>query len=182
MLKYFVKEVINMRIITIKSYESRETLVTPIILLLVGVLLLLNPEVVSKFLSYIVGAVFMILGVGKYIYDSKRKDTTTADTFYSILMVIVGLVFIVFSNTFEILVRVIIGIWVLLNGTNIIASNVNTMKVHKNSIVAFIIGFILILLGLYMIIVNNLVFSTIGLILIIYSILEIINYFFIVKR
>lgn len=182
MLKYFVKEVINMRIITIKSYESRETLITPIILLLVGILLLLNPDVITKFLSYIIGGVFIALGVGKFIYDSKRKDTTTADTFYSILMLVVGLIFIIFSGTFEMLVRVIIGIWVLLNGINIIAANVNTMKVHKNSILAFIIGFVLVLLGLYMIIVNNLVFSTIGLILIIYSVLEIINYFFIVKR
>ena len=50
------------------------------------------------------------------------------------------------------------------------------MKATKGSIISLIIGFILILVGIYMIFVDNLVFSTIGLILIIYSVLSIVDY------
>lgn len=168
-----------MQSVVIKSYDTKKSIVMPIIMLVIGILLFVNPGGVTKFLSYIFGGVFLALGIAKFVKDYSRNDKTTSDTFYSIIMMLIGIVFIVFSNTFEFLVRFVIGVWILLNGLNTIAMGSNLMRVDRKSILTLLIGFALVIIGLYMIFINNLVFSTIGIILIIYSCLEIIDYFYI---
>lgn len=165
-----------MKVIKIKSYKTTNTLLTSIVLLILGILLFTNPSGMTRVLSYIIGGTFLVLGISKIIFDSKNSTSTSTDQYFNIVMILIGLIFIIFSNAFELLVRLVMGIWILLSGLSIIASGANTMKATKGSIVSLIIGFILILVGIYMIFVDNLVFSTIGLILIIYSVLSIVDY------
>lgn len=168
-----------MQKIVIKSYETKKSLVNPIIFLIIGILLLSNPGNVVEFISYIFGGVFLALGIGKFIIDKRRNDSTTGDSFYSITMVVLGLIFIFFSGTIEFIIRLAIGAWIIINGLNTIAIGANLMKIDKNSIVSLIIGFILVIMGIYTVFVSNLMLSAIGLVLIIYSVLEIIDYFYI---
>lgn len=168
-----------MQRIVIKSYESKKSLVTPVIFLIVGLILFLNPSGIVNFISYILGGVFLALGVGKFIADGKRTDKTTGDSFYSAVMLVLGVVFIFFSGTIEFLIRLAIGLWIIVNAINTIAIGANLMKVERNAIVTLIIGFILLLIGLYTILVKNLVLSTLGLVILIYAILEIVDYFYI---
>jgi uncharacterized membrane protein HdeD (DUF308 family) len=171
-----------MQKIIIKSYDTKKTLIMPILMLLSGILLFTNPGGIIKIFSYILGGIFISLASLKYISDYKRNDVTTTDTFYTISMLLIGIIFILFSGLFDMIVRVIIGIWIIINGLNTIAKGSNLMSVNKKSILSLLIGVLLVIIGLYMILVNNLVFSTIGLLLIIYSILEIINYFYVLVK
>ena len=171
-----------MQTITIKSYESRKSLVQPIIFLVIGLLLFINPGRITEFVSYIFGGVFLALGIAKYVRDAKRVDKTSGDTFYSIMMVILGIIFIFFSGTIEFLIRLAIGIWIIANALNSIAIGANLVKIDKKSTVTLIIGFILLVIGLYTIFVSNLILSTVGLIIAIYAVLEIINYFYIQSK
>ena len=168
-----------MQKIVIKSYETKKSLINPIIFLIIGIILLSNPGNVVEFISYIFGGVFLALGIGKFISDKRRNDSTTGDSFYSITMFVLGLIFIFFSGTIEFIIRLAIGAWIIINGLNTIAIGANLMKIDKNSIVSLIIGFILVIMGIYTVFVSNLMLSAIGLVLIIYSILEIIDYFYI---
>lgn len=168
-----------MQRIVIKSYESKKSLVMPIIFLIVGMILFLNPGEIVNFVSYIFGGVFLALGIMKYLIDLKRPDRTTGDTFYSVIMVILGMIFMFFSGTIEFIVRLIIGTWIIVNALNTIAIGANLVKVEKNSVVTLIIGFILLLMGLYTIFVSNLMFQALGLVITIYAILEIVDYFYI---
>lgn len=168
-----------MQKVIIKSYETKKSLLTPVVFLVIGLLLFCNPGGVVEFTSYIFGGVFLALGIGKFIRDSKRSDHTTGDTFYSIVMVVLGLIFIFFSGTIEFIIRLAIGIWIIINGLNTIAIGANLVKADKNSILSLLIGFILLLIGMYTIFVSNFVLSTLGLVLTIYAILEIVDYFYI---
>lgn len=168
-----------MQKIVIKSYESKKSLVTPIIFLVLGLILFMNPSGVMNFISYILGGVFLALGAGKFISDGRRVDKTTGDTFYSVVMVVLGLVFIFFSGTIEFLIRLAIGIWIIINAINTIGIGANLVRINKNSVVTLIIGFILLLVGLYTILVENLVLSTLGLVILVYAVLEIVDYFYI---
>lgn len=168
-----------MQSIIIKSYETKKSLVQPIIFLLIGLLLLFNPGGITEFVSYIFGGVFLALGVMKFITDSKRYDKTTGDTFYSIMMVVLGIIFIFFSGTIEFIIRLSIGIWIVANAINTIAIGANLVKVSRKSVATLIIGFILLILGLYTIFVSNLVLSALGLVITIYAALEIADYFYI---
>lgn len=168
--------------ITIKSYETKKSIVTPIIFLIVGLLLFLNPGKIVEFISYIFGGIFLALGIGKLVFDLKRYDRTTGDTFYSLVMIALGLVFIFFSGAIEFVIRLSIGIWIIINALSTIAIGANLVRVDKKSIVSLIIGFILLLLGLYTIFVSNLVFSTLGLVITIYAILDIVDYFYVLAK
>ncbi len=168
-----------MQKIVIKSYETKKTILMPIILLVIGIIMFVNPGEIGEFISYIIGGIFLALGIGKFISDTKRNDRTTGDSFYSAVMVVLGLIFIFFSGTIEFIMRLSIGLWIIINSLNTIAIGSNLIRIDKNSMVTLLIGIGLLLLGLYTIFVSNLVFSMLGLILIIYSVLEIIDYIYI---
>lgn len=168
-----------MQKIVIKSYETKKTILMPIILLVIGIIMFVNPGEIGEFISYIIGGIFLALGIGKFISDTKRNDRTTGDSFYSAVMVVLGLIFIFFSGTIEFIMRLSIGLWIIINSLNTIAIGSNLIRIEKNSLVTLLIGIILLLLGLYTIFVSNLVFSMLGLILIIYSVLEIVDYIYI---
>ena len=168
--------------ITIKSYETRKSIISPIIFLLIGLLLFTNPGEIVEFISYIFGGVFLALGIGKYVLDKKRTDATTGDTFYSVMMVVLGLIFIFFSSTIEFIIRLSIGVWIIVNAINTILIGLNLVKTNKKNIVTLILGLILLAMGIYTVFVSNLVLSSLGLVLIIYAILEIIDYFYILVK
>jgi len=56
------------------------------------------------------------------------------------------------------------------------------MRIEKKSIISLLIGFILLIMGIYTIFVSNLVLSTLGLVITIYAVLEIIDYFYILIK
>lgn len=165
-----------MRQITIKSYETKSSIVTPIVFLIIGILLLANPGGIVEFISYIFGGVFLALGIGKILLDSKRVERTNGDTFYSVLMIIIGLIFIFFSGTIEFIIRLAIGLWIVINALKSIIIGSNSMSMGSKNVVSFVIGFILLIIGIYTIFVSNLVLQSIGLILVIYAALEIADY------
>lgn len=168
-----------MQSIVIKSYETKKSIVQPIVFLIIGLLLFFNPGGITEFVSYIFGGAFMAIGIMKFVADSRRLNKTTGDTFYSALMIVLGIIFIFFSSTIEFLIRLAIGVWIIVNALNTIAIGANLVKIDKNSVVTLIIGFILLVMGLYIIFVSNLILQTIGLILVIYAVLEIVDYFYI---
>lgn len=165
-----------MRQITIKSYETKSSIVMPIIFLIIGLLLFINPGGIVEFISYIFGGVFLALGIGKIVVDSKRIDKTTGDTFYSVLMIIIGLIFICFSGTIEFIIRLAIGLWILVNALRSIIMGTNSMNSGNKNIVSLVIGAILLIIGIYTIFVSNLMLQAIGLVIIVYAVLEIVDY------
>lgn len=165
-----------MQQIIIKSYETKRSIIPHAIFLAIGLILFLNPGGIVEFISYIIGGVFLALGISKYVVDAKRQDRTTGDMFYSFIMIALGLIFIFFSSTVEFILRLLIGVWIIINGLNSIIIGISTLKNEKKNIVSLIVGLILIIIGCYTIFVSNLILSALGLVICIYSILEIADY------
>ena len=174
-----------MQQIIIKSYETKRNIIPHILFLAIGLVLFLNPGGIIEFISYIIGGVFLALGISKYIMDTRRQDRTTGDIFYSFVMIALGLIFIFFSSTVEFILRLLIGVWIIINGLNTIIIGISTLKEQNKNIVSLVIGFILIIIGCYTIFVSNLILSALGLVICIYSILEIADYiyaYFVTKK
>ena len=165
-----------MQHIIIKSYETKRSVIPHIVFLAIGLILFLNPGGIVEFISYIIGGVFLALGISKYIMDAKRQDRTTGDMFYSFIMIALGLIFIFFSSTVEFILRLLIGVWIIINGINTIIIGISTLKSDKKNIISLIIGFMLVIIGAYTIFVSNLILSALGLVIVIYSVLEIADY------
>lgn len=166
-----------------KNYSHVSSLISAIIFFIIGSIIFTNPNNIVKFISYVLGGCFSIIGLFKIIsyYKDKKKEKEVyiKDFSIGIIALIAGIILMIFSNTVEALVRIIMGAWILFNGINLLTSSIKSAKEHTSSYkILIVISLIMIIGGIYMILKSNLVFKTIGLCIMIYSIVEIVGYIY----
>ena len=166
----------------VKSYSNILSLIYSILFFILGAIIFTKPEIIILFISYVIGGLFIIIGIFKCIknYLDIKKDNTISskEMITGIVLVILGTVFILLAGVIEALVRLIIGGWILFSGINRLINSLNIPKKNRITTIYIILSFIIIGVGLYTILESNLAFKTIGLVLIIYSVIEIIGYIF----
>lgn len=168
-----------MKNVKIVNYSSN--LFTSIISLILGVIIFSRPDLVTIAISYVLGTLLIIYGLSKIIYFSyqKGKDDSiaTKPCVIGITLIILGFICIFLSGIIEQLIRFIIGAFILVAGINRIIKVFNIEDKKSSQFIAgLIVSLLIIGIGIYVILVSNLIFSSLGFILIIYSIIEIINY------
>ena len=166
-----------------KNYSNVTSLISAIIFFIIGSIIFTNPNSTIKFISYVVGGCFAIIGLFKIwsYYHAKKKEEEAylRDFSVGLIALIAGIVLIIFSNTVEALVRIIMGAWILFNGINLLINSIKGLKNKvKSSKLLIILSLIMIFFGIYMILKTNLIFQMIGLFIILYSATEIIGYIY----
>lgn len=148
-------------------------LISSILLFILGAILFTNPGNIVKFVTYAFGGLFLLLGFIKlatYLGDKKKDIINNNNLIYAITMFALGIIVILCSSIIEQVIRIIMGGYILYNGIIRLTSSLKSDMWKGNVVISIII----ILVGLYIILVSNLVFSGIGLVIMIYSLLEII--------
>lgn len=165
-----------------KNYKGQDSsLVYSIILLVLGIFLTLNANGVLNIVFDILGALVMIYGVYKLVMALKlKKDLKTMDNSLmssSIMSLIFGFLIIVLSQVLINAINVVTGIWLIFMGISKlnVALSIGAIN-EKDFIVSLISSILIIVLGLYTIMSQNVVLTIIGILLIIYSVIDIINY------
>ncbi len=165
-----------------KSYTEKNYLISAIIMIVVGALIFSNPANVIKFISYILALASFIYGIIRISNYLKLKDNSNEAKYMllasGIIFFIIAILLVVFSSAIEILIRITMGIWILFSGINQLVLTIPTIKSKQSFCIPLIFSILLIIGGLYMIIVANILFSIIGLILLIYGILKISMYIY----
>ena len=168
--------------IEFKSYTKLSSLISAIIFFILGAIMFTSPDVMVIVISRILGGTICIIGIFNCIknYLEVKRDNSTPSTgmVTGILGIIIGLVFIFLAGVIEALIRFVIGGFILFIGIN---KFINVLYLKKNTskfFVLFIISLILLIGGLYTILEVNLAFQAIGIILMIYALLEIFSYIF----
>lgn len=168
--------------IGLKSYSDIISLIYSIIFFILGAIIFTKPEIIILFISYVIGGIFALIGIFKCIknYLDIKKDNTISskEMVTGIIFVVLGIVFILLAGVIEALVRLVIGGWILFSGINRLINTLSIPNKKNNFITYLILSFLLIGVGLYTILESNLAFKTIGLVLMIYSVIEIIGYIF----
>lgn len=166
----------------VKNYSSVVSLIISILFFILGAVMFTNPDAIVLFISYVIGGLIILIGTFKCIknYLDVKKDNSTSSNgmIVGITLIVIGLVFIFLASVIEALVRLVIGGWILFSG---IIRLVNALSIKKKDINFWVllgISIILICGGLYTILETNLAFKAIGLILMIYSVVEIFGYVF----
>lgn len=150
-----------------------------IIFAVLGVIMIWKPEETLKTISYILGIIFIVVGIVKIInyFISKGKyDLYNNDLIYGLMACVLGIVTMVFSNTIGSIFRIIIGIWILYS--SFIRMNFSVKLKTLNSdiwIYSLILAIIMFVCGLYVIINSGAVIVTIGIMIVIYAIIDIIE-------
>ena len=156
-------------------------LVVSILFFILGAVMYTRPEFIVLVFSYVIGGLIILFGIyyciKNYIEIKNNKETSSKDMILGITLVVIGLIFIFLANVIEALVRLIIGGYILFVG---ITRFVNSLYLKKNIRFYVSLGLSLLLIagGLYTILEANLAFQTIGVVIMAYSVIEIIGFVF----
>lgn len=169
--------------IKIKSYSSESSLINSIIFFILGAILFTSAEKVIKIVSIIFGILLVLIAIFNIInfyltYKNENKETKRFSLIFGIFCLALSVVFIFFSNIVEHFIRYIIGAWILFSGImrliNVLSYNT---KNHK-FLPLLIVSILLMLVGIYTIVVGDIILSTVGIIMMIYAAIEIAGFIF----
>lgn len=150
-----------------------------IIFAILGAILVWKPVETVTFISYLLGTIFIIIGIAKtinYFLSKGKYDFYNHDLIFGLMAIVIGIVTIVCSNTIGSIFRIIIGIWIIYSSLIRLSLSI---KLHTQNISVWIYSLILAIImficGLYIALNSGSVIVTIGIIIIVYSVIDIIE-------
>lgn len=155
-----------------------ETVLTAIFFAIIGLILICFPEVTMKFVDVVLGTLFIIVGILKiadYITVRGKYDFLNYDGFYGFVAIVLGVIAIFFGEQFNYAFRSFIGIWMIWSGIlkMIFSVKINTLD-QSIGLISIMLSFIIIACGMLVLIWENSIMMTLGIILMVYAVMEII--------
>jgi len=167
--------------IKITNYKNQSSLISSIIFFILGGILFTNPDIFVTTISKIVGVALLLIAIVFMIttfINRKTKPFPVITITSIIIIILLSIMFLFFSETVEKIIRIVVGFWILFSG---ITKLINALKItnkNKKFISLIIVSLLLIIIGIYTIVIGDVLLSSIGIILMIYSALDIIGYIF----
>lgn len=155
------------------------SIIEALIFLILGIILVCKPDNIINFISIILGIIFIVAGLYKiinYFLAKGNSEFYNYDLVYGIMAIIIGIIVMVYINIIGSAFRMIIGIWIIY--TSLVRFN-SSIKIrstdNKAWIYSLIIAILIFICGLYTIVNSGAVVVTIGTVMIIYAIMDIIE-------
>ena len=156
-----------------------ESIIESLIFAVLGIILVSNPNGTVKLISWILGAIFIVIGIAKIINYFKLKgnnDFLNFELIYGLTSIVIGIVAMAYMNIIGSIFRIIIGVWILYTSFVRINFSMQIKRIGSNMwISSLILAVIMFICGLYIIINSNAIIVTIGIIMIVYAVIDIIE-------
>lgn len=182
MSKYNSKEGINMLEKFLKK-SSWTDIVVSLIFILFGAMLVMNPEMVQAMIAILLGAIFIAMGIFRLInyFASGKLDNYSLAT--GIVAMIVGIVIMFCSGVILSVFRIIIAIWIIYSGI----INLQTTIIWKDFksrlwLLTLILSILMIIAGIFILANNGAILQTIGVMIIVYAVINIIENIIFMKK
>ncbi len=150
-----------------------------IVFAIIGMFMIIKTDLAIKIISYILGGIFIAMGIIKiidYFLSKGKYDFYNYDLIYGIIAIIIGLVTIFCSGLIESMFRIVIAFWIIYSGLMRLSLS---LKLHAVQIdmwnVSLILSIIMIISGIYILLQNGALILTIGIIMLVYSIMDLIE-------
>ncbi len=163
--------------------SSWTDIVISLIFVVFGILLVAKPEATVGAISIILGILFIAMGVLKLIeyYTAETKEDWILTI--ALVSVILGVVILFASDSVLTFFRVILGIWIIITGV----MDLQTILIWKQVkspywTVALLIAILMILAGIVILVNHQIVMTVVGVLIIAYGILDIIDRFIFIKK
>lgn len=170
--------------IKVKSYSDQASLISAIIFFIIGgILFWYNDEIIST-LSMIVGIILAVSGIVEiivYVVNKKKQIDYLAPVIRGIIFIGLSILFIFGANIINQVVRFVVGAWILFSGINRLIQTLAISKRSKKFLPLLLVSILLIAIGVYSIVYGDVIISTIGIIMMVYSAIDIIGYIFYTK-
>ena len=171
--------------IKINNYKNTSSLVSSIILFIMGGILFTNTDIFVTTISKIIGTILLATAIILLITIFLNRKTTPIPILKlssTIILLLLGIMFLFFSETVEKAIRIVVGFWILFSGINRLINALKMTDKNKKFLSLVIVSILLILIGVYTIVIGDVLLSSIGIILMLYSAIDIIGYIFYSKE
>ncbi len=162
------------------------SIITSIALAIIGLIMVFNPETTMQFISTILGLFFIIIGIIKifnYFIAKGNSTLFTNDIAWGIISIIVGLVVMIYSSTIENIFRIMIGIWIIYSGFTRLTMSFSLKNVNsKVWTLVLILSVLMIIGGLYVTFYPGALIVTLGVIILIYSLMDLVESFIFMRN
>ena len=163
--------------------SSWTDIVISLIFVIFGALLIAKPDETVGAISIILGILFIAMGVLKlveyYTADIKEDWLLTV----ALITVILGVVILFASNAILSVFRVIVGIWIIATGIMDLQTTLVWKEVKSPYWTAAVaLSMAMMLAGIIILVNQNILFTTMGIIIVIYGILDIVDRFIFMKK
>ena len=139
-----------------------------------------------KFISTVLGIFFIVVGIIKIInYIISKGDSTlfTNDIAWGLIAIIIGLVTMVYSSTIESIFRIMIGVWIIYSGFTRFGLSFRLKNVNDRLwALVLTLAVLMIVGGLYVTFYPGALIVTLGVIILIYAIMDLAESFIFMKN
>lgn len=158
-------------------------IILSLIFILFGTMLIARPEFIMSIVAILLGIMCIIIGIFKsidYVSTGKNNNYLLAT---AVVAVITGIIIMFCSDTILSVFRIIIAIWIIYSGI----LNLQTAIVWKEYksrlwLTSLILSIIMITVGIYVLINNGTILQTMGIIIVVYGIANIIENIIFIKK
>lgn len=161
-------------------------LLISVLFIIIGIILVRNPEEVLKTVSYITGGAFLVLGairIFKYLKDKNNSNELYGDIVFALISIITGLIIMFCTSAIEAIFRIIIGVWIIFTGFTRFELVKRLKEANlKEWILSFVLSIFMIICGLYMIFTPGTVVAIIGGVIIAYAVINLIQSIMFIKN
>lgn len=162
------------------------SILSSIIFAILGIIVICHPETTLKVITGILGAMFIIIGIARiiaYFVAKGNYDFLNYDLIYGLIAIILGVITIGYSSAIETLFRIMIGAWIIYSSLMRLGLSIKLNKAKSKSwIYVMTIALLMLICGLYIIFNKGTIIVTIGIIMLIYAIMDIIEGFIFIKN
>lgn len=163
--------------------SSWTDIVVSLIFILFGVMLIASPNSIISIIAILLGGISIIIGVLKIIDYFSTGKTENYLLAIAIVAIITGIIIMFCSNIIMSIFRIIIAIWIIYSGV----INLQTTIVWKELksrlwFLSVILSIIMIGAGIFILVNSGAILQTIGIIVVVYGIVNIIENVIFIKK
>lgn len=153
--------------------KKKSPLLIAILTLVIGCMLLTGELDVVKITCIIFGAIALVIGL--FNVFSKQLTKKEGNISLGVYCIVIAALLFILAGTISTTLKIIIGIWLILNGLSKLALS---FKVKEKFVPLLVLSILLIGFGMYCILVTNIINVITGAFLIASATIDLYNYFF----
>lgn len=155
------------------------SIIESVIFAILGLILIWFPVATLKVISCILGAIFIVIGIFKainYFLSKGKYDFYNYDLIFGLMAIVIGIITIAYSDTISAIFRIIIGIWIVYSSLIRINTSFKLKAMNLDAwVYSLVLAIVMFICGLYIAMNSGSVITTIGIVILIYSIIDIIE-------
>ena len=176
----------GMRFIMLEKFLKKSSwtdIAVSLIFILFGAMLMMSPETVQAMIAILLGAVFIAMGLFRLINYIASGKTDRYSLSIGIVAIITGIIIMFCSGIILSVFRIIIAIWIIYSGIMNLQTTI-VWKDFKSKLwwMSFILSILMIIAGIYVMANSGAILQTIGMIIIAYAIINIIENIIFMKK